>query len=453
MRKLLTTLAIAASVALMAEEQPLEGFLYGEATCPDGTEWQAPSRLSLNKEQPRAYMFPFASVEEAKGVLPGGSPYYQSLDGTWKFHWVATPEQRPKDFHQPAFDTSAWDDIQVPGCWNVQGLGKDGSMKWGVPVYVNQPVIFYHEVKEGDWKEGVMRQPKDERYTTYRHRNEVGSYRRTFTVPKEWKGRHIYINFDGVDSFFYLWINGRYVGFSKNSRNTASFDVTPYLQKGENTVAVEVYRNSDGSFLEAQDMFRLPGIIRSTYLTAMPEVQIRDMAVRTQRADAGEARVKVDVQVRSLGKKTPEYTINHEVYPVKLYTDETEPLAASARDIAEDGIIVIKNPRMWSAEEPWRYVLVTTLKNKKGRTLDCTSTYFGVRTVEIRDTKAEEDEFRLAGRYFYVNGKPVKLKGVNRHETNPSTGHAISHEQMEREVMLMKQGNINHVRQIGRAHV
>lgn len=446
MRKLLTTLAIAASVALMAEEQPLEGFLYGEATCPDGTEWQAPSRLSLNKEQPRAYMFPFASVEEAKGVLPEGSPYYQSLDGTWKFHWVATPELRPKDFHQPAFDTSAWDDIQVPGCWNVQGLGKDGSMKWGVPVYVNQPVIFYHEVKEGDWKEGVMRQPKDERYTTYRHRNEVGSYRRTFTVPKEWKGRHIYINFDGVDSFFYLWINGRYVGFCKNSRNTASFDVTPYLQKGENTVAVEVYRNSDGSFLEAQDMFRLPGIIRSTYLTAMPEVQIRDMAVRTQRADAGEARVKVDVQVRSLGKKTPEYTINHEVYPVKLYTDETEPLAASARDIAEDGIIVIKNPRMWSAEEPWRYVLVTTLKNKKGRTLDCTSTYFGVRTVEIRDTKAEEDEFRLAGRYFYVNGKPVKLKGVNRHETNPSTGHAISHEQMEREVMLMKQGNINHVR-------
>lgn len=446
MRKKMISLALVLSATLMAGAETLDGFLYEKVSAPDGTEWQSPERLSLNKEQPRAYMFPFASTDEAKKVLPEGSTYYQTLDGTWKFHWVATPEERPRDFFEPSYDVTAWDDIQVPGCWNVQGLRKDGTMKWGVPIYVNQPVIFYHEVKVGDWKEGVMREPKDKRYTTYKYRNEVGSYRRSFTLPKEWKGRHIYVNFDGVDSFFYLWINGQYVGFSKNSRNTASFDITPYVQKGENTMAVEVYRSSDGSFLESQDMFRLPGIIRSTYLTAMPELQVRDMAVRTLRADANEATVKVDVQVRSMGKKAPAFTINHEVYPVKLYTDDTEPIAASVRDAANDGIITLKNPRMWSAEEPWRYVLVTTLKDKKGRTIDCTSTYFGVRTVEIRDTKAEEDEFHMAGRYFYVNDKPVKLKGVNRHETNPTTGHTISREQMEHEVMLMKQGNINHVR-------
>lgn len=446
MRRLITTLALVVYATLMAEAQALEGFLYGQASAPDGTEWQDPTRLSLNKEQPRAYMFPFASTQEALTVLPQGSTYYQSLDGTWKFHWVATPEERPHEFYQSTYDVTAWDDITVPGCWNVQGLGKDGSMKWGVPAYVNQPVLFYHEVKVGDWKEGVMREPKDKRFTTYKYRNEVGSYRRSFTVPKEWKGRHIYVHFDGVDSFFYLWVNGHYVGFSKNSRNTASFDITSYLQKGENTLALEVYRHSDGSFLEAQDMFRLPGIIRSTYLTAMPETYILDLAVRTQRMTSDEADVKVDVQVRSLGKKAVDYSINHEVYPVKLYSDETEQQVAKARDIAPDGIVTLKKPRLWSAEEPWRYVLVTTLKDKKGRVLDCTSTYFGVRQVEIRDTKAEDDEFHLAGRYFYVNNKPVKLKGVNRHETNPSTGHAISHEQMEHEVMLMKQGNINHVR-------
>lgn len=446
MRKLLTTLALALASTLAAGSEDLDGFLYGQASAPDGSEWQDPTRLSLNKEQPRAYMFPFASAEEARKVLPDGSSYFRSLDGTWKFHWAATPEERPRDFFQPGYDVSRWDDIQVPGCWNVQGLQKDGSMRWGVPAYVNQPVLFYHEVKVGDWKEGVMREPKDKRFTTYKYRNEVGSYRRTFTLPREWKGRHIFANFDGVDSFFYLWVNGHYVGFSKNSRNTASFDITPYLQKGENTMALEVYRHSDGSFLESQDMFRLPGIIRGTYLTAVPETHIRDLAVRTQHISADEAEVRVDVQVRSLGKKAPYCTINHEVYPVRLYSDETGQRVAGARDIAPDGVLTIRGPRLWSAEEPWRYVLVTTLRDKRGRVLDCTSTYFGVRKVEIRDTKAEEDEFHLAGRYFYVNGKPVKLKGVNRHETNPSTGHAISRGQMEREVMLMKQGNINHVR-------
>ena len=455
MKKLFTTLILSA-LAFSANADDLEGFLYGQAPEPDGTEWQSPEKLSLNKLQPHAHTFPFAGADAARRVLPDGSKYYQSLDGIWKFHWCSSPEQRPKGFADASYDVSNWDDIKVPGCWNVQGLGKHGEMKYGVPIYVNQPVIFYHEVKKDDWREGVMREPKDQRWTTYTYRNEVGSYRRNFTIPSDWKGRQIIINFDGVDSFFYLWVNGHYVGFSKNSRNTARFDITEFLQDGENSVALEVYRSSDGSFLEAQDMFRLPGIIRSTYLTAMPKVQISDLVVRTEEL-AGGATIRIDRTIRNLtGIIKRGLTVSYTIYPVKLYSDETEdlvrgftvdvkPILSGANALAQT-FVTIKDPLLWSAEAPYRYVLVAELKDRKGRLLDCTSTYFGIRTVEIRDTKASDDEFGLAGRYFYVNGQPVKLKGVNRHETNPTTGHAITREQMTQEVMLMKRGNINHVR-------
>ena len=429
--------------ALMAKAENLQGFLYGQKDAPDGTEWQNPEVLSLNKEQPQTYTFSFANTVEALKVLPEASSYYQSLDGTWKFHWVSSPEERPKEFCQPDFDVSAWDDIKVPGCWNVQGLQKDGSMKYGVPIYVNQPVIFYHEVKEGDWREGVMRRPKDERYTTYKYPNEVGSYRRNFQIPSGWKGREIYINFDGVDSFFYLWINGKYVGFSKNSRNTARFNITPYLnRKGDNVVAVEVYRSSDGSFLEAQDMFRLPGIFRSTYLTAMPQVEINNLVVRTTSLTDDGAVLDIQADIRQhVEKEQKGLSVDYYYYPVRLYSDEIEGDGQRVTSGQE-----LKGVRTWSAEKPYRYILTATLKNKKGKVLDIRSTYFGFRTVEIRDTEAKDDEFGLAGRYFYVNGKPVKLKGVNRHETNPTLGHAITREQMLEEVMLMKRGNINHVR-------
>ena len=452
MRKTLSALALA-SVLSAAAVTPLGGFNFGTATGPDGSEWQNPQNLSLNKELPHAYFFPFATVENALKVLPENSEYYQSLDGTWKFNWVKSPELRPADFYRTDFDVSAWDDIAVPGNWNLQGLQPDGSMKYGVPIYVNQPVIFQHTVAVDDWKGGVMRQAP-EHWTVHEYPNEVGSYRRNFSVPADWKGREIYINFDGVDSFFYLWINGQYVGFSKNSRNTAQFDITPYLTKsGENTVAVEVYRSSDASFLEAQDMFRLPGIFRSTYLTSTPLVQIQDLQVL-----AGmNGKMNITTTVRNLSKKDAKnYTLDYAVYPVRLYTDDTEAcganfqtqkfsVAKSAQTVSTDAY-TYKSPRLWSAEKPNRYVLVAQLKDGKGKTIETVSTYFGFRTVEIRDTPASEDEFGLAGRYYYVNGKPVKLKGVNRHENNLETGHHVSREQMEQEVMLMKRGNINHVR-------
>ena len=459
MKKTLLPLFLFIALSSAAQEQKLSGFEYANAPAePDGTEWQSPERLSLNKEQPRAWMFSFANLNEALKVLPEGSTYYQCLDGTWKFRWVPEPSQRDTRFQRTDFDDSAWDNIEVPGNWNVQGLQRDGTMKYGVPIYTNQKVIFQHQVAVGDWKGGVMRTPPTD-WTTYNFRNEVGSYRRTFSIPAQWEGRDVYINFDGVDSFFYLWINGHYVGFSKNSRNTARFNITPYLNPyAENIVAVEVYRNSDGSFLEAQDMFRLPGIFRSVYLTANPQFEIRDLAVRTAFINNGTAIVNVEAKLRgsiketaaqqfnNLLKKAPKYTINYQIYPVKLYTDETEGLVASLQNANAYSQIYIPRARPWSAEEPNRYVLVASLLNRKGEVIEMVSTYFGIRKVEIRETQADEDEFGLAGRYFYVNDKPVKLKGVNRHENNPSTGHAITREQMENEVMLMKQGNINHVR-------
>ena len=458
MKNLLTTLFLSALALSASAEAVLDGFLYGQVESPDGTEWQSPDKLALNKLQPRAHIFPFADAGAARRVLPEGSKYYQSLDGTWKFHWSANPDQRPKGFANPLFSVSSWDDIEVPGCWNVQGLGKHGEMKYGVPIYVNQPVIFYHEVKAGDWRGGVMREPKDKQWTTYAYRNEVGSYRRNFTVPVDWLDRQVVINFDGVDSFFYLWVNGHYVGFSKNSRNTASFDITPFLHVGANCLAVEVYRSSDGSFLEAQDMFRLPGIFRSTYLTSFPKVQVNDLSVRTVELGGGSgAIIRIDRKLKNMTQKVLKgLTMTYSVYPVGLYSDATGdsvrsvtahvvPIAKEANALAQT-FVNIREPLLWSAETPYRYVLVAELKDKTGQLLDCTSTFFGIRTVEIRDTEASDDEFGLSGRYFYVNGQPVKLKGVNRHETNPTTGHAITRQQMQDEVMLMKRGNINHVR-------
>ncbi len=280
MKKIIFSLLCLSLPITAAAQQPLGGFIYGTETQPAGDEWQSPQRLALNKEQPRATFFSFADIESAMKVLPENSAYWQSLDGTWKFHWAPDPDNRPKDFYLSAYDDTAWDDISVPSCWNVEGIMKDGTLRYGVPIYCNQPVIFKHTVAVDDWKGGVMREP-DKSWTTYKYRNEVGSYRRRFTVSDKWKGREVYINFDGVNSFFYLWVNGRYVGFSKNSRNTATFNITQYLTKGENVVAVEVYRSSDGSFLESQDMFRLPGIFRSTYLTAAPKLQMGDMKINT----------------------------------------------------------------------------------------------------------------------------------------------------------------------------
>lgn len=440
-----------------AQHNPLGGFAYGDKEAPTGKEWESVEELALNKEYPRAYFFSFDNEAQAAQVRPEKSPYWLSLNGQWRFHWCKTPDERPKDFYKTNYEASGWDMTPVPSNWNVQGIQKDGKLKYGLPIYVNQPVIFYHERKVDDWRQGVMRTPP-QTWTTYEYRNEVGSYIRYFEVPREWKGREVYIDFDGVDSFFYLWINGKYVGFSKNSRNAASFNISKYLKKGQNKLAVEVYRNSDGSFLESQDMFRLPGIFRTVALRSTPKVQIRNLNVLTDTDNLSDWQLKVTAEVRNLSKKeAKDYRLQYTVYKNTLYKDDahkeealqasTEVQAVAPKAIEKvSAAIEVKQPDMWSAEAPNRYVLVAQLVDKKGKVIEAASTYFGFRKVEIKDTKAEDDSFGNAGRYFYVNGKPIKLKGVNRHETHPDQGHVVTHEQMEEELMLMKRANINHVR-------
>lgn len=441
----------------------LGGYFYQQQEAPTGWEWQSPDSVAVNKLQPHAWFFSFRNIDEARKVLPENSSYWKSLDGMWKFHWAPNPDERPKDFFRTDYDVSKWDDIKVPMNWNMAGLQRDGKNKYGDPLYSNQRVIFQHSWQPmNDWKGGVMRTPPKD-WMTYRNRNEVGSYRRTFSVPADWKGQEIYLNFDGVDSFFYLYINGKYVGFSKNSRNLAEFNITPYLNKEgeENTVAVEVYRHSDGSFLESQDMFRLPGIFRTVALTAKPQVQIRDFkAIPDLDETYSNAKLHITAQLLNLSKKAIKgYTIQYSLYANRLYSDENTLLSgvtASAKlagklnakgEIELEATLDAANKvNLWSAEAPHRYTLVGELKDGKGRTVQTFSTFVGFRKVEIKETPAEKDEFGLAGRYYYLNGQPIKLKGVNRHENNVKAGHTVSREQMEHEVFLMKRGNINHVR-------
>ena len=444
MKNYFLAFTLVATISATAQHKTLAGFAYGNSVAPTGDEWQSPENLSLNKEYPRAYFFSFNNEKQATQVLPEYAPYWQSLNGQWQFHWCKTPEQRPKDFYKTDYDTSKWDAIPVPSNWNVYGIQKNGSLKYGLPIYVNQPVIFYHERKVDDWRKGVMRTPPTD-WTTYDYRNEVGSYVREFEIPANWSGREIFIDFDGVDSFFYLWINGKYVGFSKNSRNVASFDITPYLQKGKNKVAVEVYRNSDGSFLESQDMFRLPGIFRTVALRATPKVQIFNLNILTDTKDENLWQLNINTEVRNLSAKTAKhYQLRYVMYGVTLYEDDVIPTAVQTQTSLSvltpktlgktTTTIAVKNPKLWSAEAPHRYVLVAQLLDKKGKVVETVSSYFGFRKVEIKD------------KVYYLNGQPIKLKGVNRHETHPAQGHTLTHEQMQEDLFLMKRNNINHVR-------
>lgn len=441
----------------------LGGYFYNQQAAPTGWEWQSPDSVAVNKQQPHAWFFSFRNIEEARKVLPENSSYWKSLDGLWKFHWAPNPDERPKDFYRTDYDVSQWDDIKVPMNWNLAGLQKDGNNKYGDPLYSNQRVIFQHSWQPmNDWKGGVMRTPPTN-WMTYRNRNEVGSYRRTFSVPADWKGQQIYLNFDGVDSFFYLYINGKYVGFSKNSRNLAEFDITPYLNKEgeENTIAVEVYRHSDGSFLESQDMFRLPGIFRTVALVAKPQVQVRDFKAIPDLDEAySHATLHISAQLQNLSKKAIKgYILQYSLYANRLYSDDNDlmegvtastPLVGKLNSkgeiVLETTLDAANKVKLWSAEAPYRYTLVGELKDAKGRTVQTFSTIVGFRKVEIKETPAEKDEFGLAGRYYYLNGQPIKLKGVNRHENNTLLGHTATREQMENEIFLMKRGNINHVR-------
>jgi beta-galactosidase len=386
-------------------------------------DWENPEVVAVNKEPAHCTLVPYADLETALRADRKESPFYRSLNGNWSFHWVRKPADRPVDFYKPQYDVSSWKRIPVPSNWQMHG--------YGTPIYLNVPYPF----------------PPNPPHIPHDY-NPVGSYRRNFTRPQEWKDRRIFVHFDGVKSAFYLWINGRKVGYSQGSMTPAQFDITEFLKPGENIIAAEVYRWSDGSYLEDQDMWRLSGIYRNVYLFAAPQIHIRDFFVRTDLdEDYKDATLMIRPKISNYNDRDAEgWTVEAQLYDPNKEPVLTEPLTRSVssiinekypqRDNVKFALLEAKvsNPKKWSAEFPNLYTLVLSLRDNQGNTVETESCRVGFREVEIKQ-----------GRLF-VNGRSVKLFGVNRHEHDPDHGRAIPLSRMIQDIKLLKQNNINAVR-------
>ena len=396
-------------------------------------DWENPAVFNLNKEKPHATLMPFRSVEEALSQKPHQSVFYKTLCGTWKFNWVRKPADRPVDFYKPEFDVSGWADIPVPSNWELEG--------YGIPIYVN------HQYEFADFKAPVSPEIKfiDGRYPANPGQvphdyNPVGSYRRTFTVPESWDGRRVFIQFGAVKSAFYLWINGEKVGYSQGSKTPAEWDITKYLKEGENVIAAEVYRWSDGSYLECQDFWRISGIERDVYLYSTPEVRIRDFFAKADLdSDYKNGVFNLDVNLKNQVAKlrSGNYKVEYQIFDATntlVASEEMEAKINRKEDLSLTFSKEIENPLKWTAETPNLYSLVISLKNTEGETTEVLTSKIGFRKIEIKDA------------VFYINGVAVTIKGVNRHEHDQYNGHVISEEAMIKEIALMKQFNINAVR-------
>ena len=387
-------------------------------------DWENEQVVGRNREPGRATSLPYPERDSAMLATREATPFQLSLNGKWKFRWSPDPGSRPVDFFKPEYDADDWPVIPVPSNWQMHG--------YGTPVYSNIPYPFKKDPPR------VMGEPPRD-FTSFAARNPVGSYRRAFQVPPEWKGRQVFLQFDGVDSAFYLWINGRQVGYSQGSRTPAVFNVTKYLEDGPNVLAAEVYRYCDGSYLEDQDFWRLSGIFRDVYLWSTDDLHIRDFFVHTDLDDEYEnATVTVDVDVRNLANTAQSFTVDAVLIDGDGQTVFKEVSASS--EVKPDGTTKLKlaksvsSPANWSAEQPNLYRLLLSLKDASGKVVEVTTCNVGFREVEIRDGS------------LLVNGQRIYLKGVNRHEHDPVTGHAVTVESMIRDIELMKQFNINAVR-------
>ena len=382
-------------------------------------EWQSQYAVGLNKLAPHTYVWPYADASDIE--KPGGyeeSPYYMSLNGKWKFHWVKNPDNRPKDFYQPSYYTGGWADINVPGNWERQG--------YGTAIYVNETYEF--DDKMFNFKKNPPLVPFAE--------NEVGSYRRTFKVPTDWKGRRVVLCCEGVISFYYVWVNGKLLGYNQGSKTAAEWDITDVLSEGENVVALEVYRWSSGAYLECQDMWRLSGIERDVYLYSTPKQYIADYKVS---ASLDKEKYKEGIFNLEVTVEGPSATAGSIAYTLK---------DASGKAVLQDAVRIksrglsnfiafdekkIAEVKAWNAEYPNLYTLVLELKDAQGKVTELTGCEVGFRTSEIKDGR------------FCINGVPVLVKGANRHE-HSQLGRTVSKELMEQDIRLMKQHNINMVR-------
>ena len=389
-------------------------------------DWENPAVLGINKLPYHATLQLPSKEKDCKEII--------SLDGQWLFHWSPKPEDRPVDFYKEDFDVSSWGKITVPGNWQTQG--------YGAPIYININYPF-----ERNRPSVTTEPPKD--WTAYENRNPVGSYVTFVDVTKEMLSKNLILHFGGVHSAMYLWINGQKVGYSQNSMSPAEFDVTKYLREGKNKLAVEVYRWSDGSYLEDQDMWRLSGIFRSVQLWVRPLVHICDYQVTaTPNADYSEFTVDAKISICNTGKKKAKDLLvqlqmaTPELYGVSVnpnhwnVTNHRIPKLSAGDTITVDlSFHYASRPRLWSAEKPWLYPFTLELCGMKdSKNNEKFEYHFGVKKVEV------------AGEVFKINGKNVKLRGVNRHDHHPKTGRYVDNATYEDDIRLMKQANINFLR-------
>lgn len=392
-------------------------------------DWENERIYAVNKEEGRATFIPFANSEEMKADPAYMRPWertnssrYQLLNGNWKFNWVKQPSERPANFYKTNYDVSDWKEIPVPSNWEMHG--------YGTPIYTN---ITYPIRNNPPFIQGQRG------YTVEKEPNAVGSYRRDFTLPADWKDKEVFIHFDGIYSAAYIWVNGKKVGYSQGANNDAEFRITPHVKPGKNMVAVEVYRWCDGSFLEDQDMFRLSGIHRDVYLVATPKVRLRDIhltSLISDRLDKAELKVKADVH--NYGKQAREVTLRVSLFNTKgeslrSFTMPTGQISGGQENVCE-GKTTIRDPQLWSAETPDLYTVNFELLDTAGNVLEATTQQYGFRKIEIRNNKV------------YINNALVLFKGANRHDTHPQFGKAVPVESMIEDILLFKRFNLNTVR-------
>lgn len=377
-------------------------------------EWENPHIFKINTEAPHSSLIPYPDVERLLERKP--TPFYQSLNGKWKFNWVPKPADRPVEFYKDAFDVSSWKEIDVPSNWEFQG--------YGIPIYVNQPYEWFPP-----WNPPHI--PHDN--------NPVGSYKHRFTIPEGWKDREIFIQFAGVKSAFYIWINGQFVGYSEDSKTPAEWNITKYLKEGQNSVSLEVYRWSDGSYLECQDMWRISGIEREVFLYSTPKVRIKDFFVHCDLTDDyKDGRLKIDVELKNHFPNidTQKLSVVMELWDRTgaLVSDE-KPVNFFGKDITS--VVFekfISHPTKWSAENPYLYYVSLNLKSADSTISEAIACAIGFRKVEIKHGQ------------LLVNGVPIHIKGTNRHEHDEYNAHVLSDSLMLLDIKLMKQFNFNAVR-------
>jgi beta-galactosidase len=375
-----------------------------------------PSLVEENQLPPHVPFVPFESAGQAVSGEWEQSPFYRTLNGTWKFWWTDSPLKAPRDFQLPGFDASGWKEIEVPGTWQMQGYGYN--------IYRNVPMEFA---------------PYDPPRVPVTF-NPTGCYIREFELPDSWDGRKVVLHFDGVKAGFWVWINGRYAGFDKGSMTPAEFDITEMLVPGSNRIAVQVVRWTDGSYLEDQDMWRFAGIYRRVYLYAVPQFHIRDFAVRTMLDDTyTDATLEVDCYLKN---ETGETADRHRV-TARLLDEGGRLVNGASEEVksmppGEEHMhslsVQVEKPKLWSAEKPALYTLLLILEDREENILEVVEEKVGFRELEIRDAQ------------LMVNGVPVTIKGVNRHEHDPLHGRTMSRELIEKDFQVMKELNINGIR-------